>query len=189
MDRPNAWRGIAKLWNSINKTMHLTTAPLSDVPVYVPPNNGSADQAYNQADLYILNLFKELALMSGNNITQTCSVAVVNDHFGALARGLLQLQHTNIQSFSDYASLTHAYKFNKISTSVQPISNLQSANSVIFLIKIPKQLNYFEYQCHLISKAIRSSQYPSTQEAHILFSGMQRYLPKSFYEVIYTYFV
>ncbi len=167
--------------NSIRTTPSITFTALN---VDKPQSNNAKTQAYNQADLYILNQLQDLCSSCESDIEIESDITIINDDFGALPVGVKQLNFKNVRSYSDNASLSHAYQFNHIEINIESICNLHSANSQVFLIKIPKQLNYFDYQCHLISSSLKHNK----EGLHIIFAGMQRYLPKSFYEVIYKYF-
>ena len=117
--------------------------------------NNRSLQAWNSADLYILDKLKEVNLKEGSNIL------IVNDSYGALTVALADqytIYHFN-DSFCSELECTKNLKTNGIDDKpihfLHPFDKLPE-NVDIVLLKNPKSLNYLEYELQLLSDSLSS---------------------------------
>ena len=122
-------------------------------------------QAWSQADAYLLREF-------GNRFTENEPVATVNDAYGALS---LALTNWPLEIFNDSAVFCHhlAEHRNNLMPSVHSIEALRSAKSRVFLLRLPKNLHFFQYQL---------SQLSGLKKATVLVAGMQKHWPAAFFQ-------
>jgi len=88
-----------------------------------------------------------------------------------------------VTSYNDSAIFKHWLNKNwggeNIPPCIQSISDLQQSSSKVFLLKLPKNRHFFEYQL---------SQLSTLKDSTILVAGMQKHWPRSFYELAKSYF-
>ena len=137
-------------------------------------NNESSSQAWNQADSYLLN---ELA--QHPDLTQQ-GVATINDQFGALTIACSQFSP---EIYNDSAIFKHwlskNWQTDKTEPIIKPINQLSQSHQKTFLLRLPKNLHFFQHQLSLLSQL---------KDITVIVAGMQKYWPKSFYETAYDYF-
>ena len=128
----------------------------------------SPTQAWNQADAYILKKVQE----DYGAALADKKVAIVNDQFGALS---CALDAFNPEIYSDSAIFKRWLKINRqgIATDVYPIESIRDSTADLFLVKLPKNLHFFQHLLSLISN-----------NPHVVayVSGMQKYWPRSFFQ-------
>jgi 16S rRNA G1207 methylase RsmC len=131
-------------------------------------------QAWSQADAYLL---KKIHEDFGATLADQ-KLAVVNDQFGALTCALGSFKP---EVFSDSAIFKRWLKINRqgVETDVQPIESMHDSNADLFLVKLPKNLHFFQHLLSLIA---------SKQDAVTYVSGMQKYWPTSFYQTAGDFF-
>ncbi len=136
--------------------------------------SGSPVQAWNQADAYILNKIHD----DYGAALADKKLAIVNDQFGALT---CALHAFNPEVYSDSAIFKRWLKINRQGqdTDVQPIESIRESNADLFLVKLPKNLHFFQHLLSLIS---------GVREAVVYVSGMQKYWPKSFFQTSGDFF-
>ncbi len=131
-------------------------------------------QAWNQADAYILNqIHEDYGEALGDK-----RLAIVNDQFGSLT---CALDAFDLEVYSDSAIFKRWLKINRQGrdTHVQPIESIRESNADLFLVKLPKNLHFFQHLLSLTSDKPRAVTYVS---------GMQRYWPRSFYNAAADFF-
>lgn len=138
-----------------------------DLALKAPDHN---IQAYNQADYYLLN---ELAKRF-----QQQKIAIVNDHFGALALALREHHSLHYNDSAIFRSQLCQY-MPLDELKLHPISELQNSSADIILLQLPKNLHFFCYQLALLSQ---------NPYALVIVAGMQKHWPSSFYQAAYEYF-
>ncbi len=131
-------------------------------------------QAWNQADCYLLNqLAKKPELVKQG-------IATINDQFGALSIATAQFRP---EVYNDSAIFKHWLSTNwnqdTKAPECQPINQLSQSQQKTFLLRLPKNLHFFQHQLSLLSQL---------EDITVLVAGMQKYWPKSFYESAYDYF-
>lgn len=128
-------------------------------------------QGWNQADNYLLNTYQ--------NLDDKRPAACINDSFGAL-----HLSLDNSVSYTDSAvtrrwtqinaghnALTHVH--------CEDISALAHSNAAVFLMRLPKNLHYFQYLLSVLAQK---------GDVTVLVAGMQKHWPSTFYKTAYDFF-
>ena len=129
-------------------------------------------QAWNQADVYLLDTLHQL------NITSPCST--INDQYGALSISLGEQCHdiyNDSAIFKDWIAYNWAHDFS--APQIHAIPELGSATAKYFIMKLPKSLAFFKYQLSLLSQL---------EGVTVFIAGMQKYWPKSFYDTASAFF-
>ncbi len=134
----------------------------------------SPTQAWNQADAYIL---KQIHADHGDALADK-TLAIVNDQFGALSCALSAFKP---KVYSDSAIFKRWYKINRqgLEAHVHPIESIRDSTADLFLIKLPKNLHFFQYLLSLIA---------SKPKAVAYVAGMQKYWPRSYFETTNDFF-
>ena len=126
----------------------------------------SPSQAWNQADAYLLH---QLHADYGAALADK-KLAIVNDQFGALTCALGAF---HLEVYSDSAISKRWLKINRngLDTDVKPIEAIPESHADVFLVKLPKNQQFFQHLLSLIS---------AKQPAVAYVAGMQKYWRRSF---------
>lgn len=143
-------------------------------------------QAWNQADNYLLEQLAQ------NIELTTQGIATINDQFGALS---VATSSFNLEIYNDSAIFKHWLDINwprnllesplekqtnnQQQPVIKPIHFLSQSTQKTFLLRLPKNLHFFQHQLSLLSHL---------QDINVIVAGMQKYWPKSFYDTAYAYF-
>ncbi len=143
--------------------------PLATLNLACNDKKNSQDFAWNQADNYLLTQLSEYD-------ASTTSVACINDSFGALSLCASKAQF-DVSFFSDSAIsqrwLSINAELNKMDCpNYFDISSLTSATADIYLLRLPKNLHFFQYILSILCQK---------KTATVIVAGMQKHWPKSFY--------
>ena len=119
------------------------------------------------------------------------SVTILNDGFGALGVALAtnaNPEHQNNWITDSFCAL-QAIKINLDANSISPLPNVLSVNEKwqvngnLWLVKIPKNTSYLEFQLQKIAKVAAEK----GQEQTILLAGMMKHLPKTLLQTLEKY--
>lgn len=139
-----------------------------------------AGQAWSQADCYAINAFND----HFDDMAIPRSIALINDSYGALFAALHLIEPLSCESYTDEASQAFNYEHNNLSTAnIRSIVELKDCRADVAIIKIPKQLDYFELILAMLSQAKSAKGEPIV----LIITGMQKYLSKNFYQLIEKY--
>jgi 23S rRNA (guanine1835-N2)-methyltransferase len=136
--------------------------------------NDPSIQGWNQADHYLLSM---LAL---HPKTGDKKIAILNDDWGALS---IACQLFSPEIYSDSAIFKHWLNVNLAEASahiaIKPVDQLLHSQANVFLMRLPKNLHFFQHQLSLLSQLPNITVYVA---------GMQKYWPATFYHTANDYF-
>lgn len=156
-----------------------------------PRRRGEKLRAWDGADRFLLNAFSERFVDCAPG---QINVVVVNDSCGAVALPLIASGH-HVKSIGDSWMSREALVVNARDnetdlthwTSLWPFDLLEahtfdSAAPTCVLMRIPKDLGFFEYQLQQLA-----TQLPA--QATLIFGGMDKHMPNSTMKIVEKYFL
>jgi len=172
------------------------------------PSVRGGSQAFNQADAYALQSLRQLFSDQTHQEYKTTALqaltitnehlnfqseqapnsqiqcAVIEDAYGAIGKGLsANSDCLEISCFNDYQSSVEALLLNKLNCNICTPPDLQTANIDLAICRIPKQLSYFEF----ILESLSASASHHNKSMLVIFTVMQKYMNKSYYQLIEQY--
>ena len=154
-----------------------------------PRRRGEKLRAWDGADRFLLETFAERFVDSGQ-----LNVIVANDSCGAVALPIIARGY-HVKSLGDSWMSREALVVNARDNEIdltnwtslwpfEPLSEqiLDAAAPTCVLMRIPKDLGFFEYQLHQLA-----TQLPA--QSAIIFGGMDKHMPNSTMKIVERYFL
>ncbi len=152
--------------------------PFGDFKLHCDNGDDNSIQAWNQADNYLLQVLEK------HPDLEKQTLGVINDEWGALSIAANKFQPL---IYSD--SAIFSYWLRKNSKNIvdkplahKPVSNigkLKTSSANLFIMRLPKNLHFFQHQLSLLSQL---------PDITVYVAGMQKYWPPTFYQTAYDYF-
>jgi 16S rRNA G1207 methylase RsmC len=151
----------------------LFETPFNELSLLCDNENDASIQAWNQADHYLLNVLSQ----HENFVSQ--HIGIINDDWGALS---IACKDFNPAIYSDSAIFSYWFKKNSPDLKipiVNTIDELTHSKANVFIMRLPKNLHFFQHQLSLLSQLSNITVYVA---------GMQKYWPASFFKTADDYF-